>query len=131
MLGEQEAWGVLRELATRLRADAQAVESSPAVPTPLEPIVRRVVATALQSADTLDRVASGIGVGDLDLLRDELTARSLALPIEVATAPRRLRAGKHRAGLYATNLVANCHDAMPTEYSCMEGTCTRVTRSTT
>lgn len=112
MLGEVEAWNTLRELATELRASTEAVESSPAVPTALEPFVTGVVATARQSADTLDRVAAGIGVGDLDLLRDEFTARSRALPVEVATAPRRLRAGKQRAGLYATNSVAGCHDAI-------------------
>lgn len=112
MLGEVEAWNTLRELSIELRASAEAVESSPAVPTPLEPFVTGVVATARQSADTLDRVAAGIGVGDLDLLRDEFTARSRALPVEVATAPRRLRSGKQRAGLYATNSVAGCHDAI-------------------
>ena len=35
-----------------------------------------------------------------------------ALPVDVATAPRRLRSGNHRAGLYATNAVAACHDAV-------------------
>ncbi len=112
MLGEVEAWNTLRELATELRASAEAVESSPAVPTPLEPFVTGVLATALQSADMLERVAAGICVGDLDLLRDEFSARSRELPVEVATAPRRLRAGKQRAGLYATNSVAACHGAM-------------------
>lgn len=112
MLGEVEAWNTLRELATELRASAEAVESSPAVPAPLEPFVTSVVATSRQSADTLDRVAAGIGVGDLDLLRDELTARPGALPTEVATAPRRLRASNQRAGLYATNAVAGCHDTL-------------------
>ena len=112
MLGEVEAWSTLRELATELRASAEAVESSPAVPAPLEPFATGVVATARQSADTLNRVAAGIGAGDLDLLRDELTARSRELPVEVATAPRRLRAGNLRAGLYATNAVAGCHDAV-------------------
>ena len=112
MLGEVEAWNTLRELATELRASAEAVESSPAVPAPLEPLVTGVVATARQSADTLDRVAAGIGVGDLDLLRDELTARPRALPAEVAAAPRRLRASNQRAGLYATNAVAGCQDTL-------------------
>jgi hypothetical protein len=112
MLGEAEAWNTLRELATELRESAEAVQASPAVPTPLEPFVTGVAATARQSADTLDRVAAGIAVGDLDLLRDEFTARSRELPVEVATAPRILRAGKQRAGLYATNSVAACHDAI-------------------
>ena len=112
MLGEMEAWNTLHELATELRATAEAVESSPAVPSPLEPFLTGVVAAARQSADTLDRVAAGVGVGDLDLLRDEFSTRSSALPVEVATAPRRLRAGKQRAGLYATNAVAGCHEAM-------------------
>lgn len=112
MLGEVEAWNTLRELATELRVSADAVASSPSVPTPLEPFVTGVVATARQSADTLERVAVCIGVGDLDLLRDEFAARSRVLPVEVATAPRKLRAAKQRAGLYVTNSVAGCHDAM-------------------
>jgi hypothetical protein len=112
MLGEVDAWNTLRELAIKLCASAEAVKSSPAVPAPLEPFVTSVVATSRQSAETLDRVAAGIGVGDLDLLRDELTARPRALPAEVATAPRRLRASNQRAGLYATNAVAECRDAL-------------------
>lgn len=112
MLGEVESWDVLSKLSTELRANAQTVESSPAVPTPLAPFVTAVVRTSRQLADTLDRVAEGIRSGDLDLLRDELTARPRALPGDVATAPRRLRAGNQRAGLYATNAVAGCHDAV-------------------
>lgn len=112
MLGEADSWGVLKDLGTELRANAQWVESSPAVPTPLAPFVTAVVSTSRQSADTVDRVAEGIRSGDLDLLRDELTARPRALPADVATAPRRLRAGNQRAGLYATNAVAGCHDAV-------------------
>lgn len=112
MLGEQQAWGLLRELATELRANAQAVESSPTAPTGLMPFVASVVSTSRQSADTLDTVVEGIGSGDLDLLRDELTARPRALPVDVATAPRRLRAAQQRAGLFATNAVAGCHDVV-------------------
>lgn len=111
MLGEVESWDVLRELGTELRTNARTVESSPAVPTPLAPIVTAVVNTSIQLADTLDRIADGIRSGDLDLLRDELNARPHALPSDVATAPRRLRARNQRTGLYATNAVAACHDA--------------------
>lgn len=112
MFGEVDAWSALRELAIELRVSAASVTSSPAVPTPLAPVAAGVVATAQQSADALDRVAGGIGDGDLDLLRDELAARPRALPPDVATAPGRLRASNQRAGLYATNAVAGCHDAL-------------------
>lgn len=112
MLGEAESWDVLSDLSAELRANAQSVESSPAVPTPVAPFVTAVVSTSRQSADALDRVAEGIRSGDLDLLRDELIARPRALPGDVAMAPRRLRAGNQRAGLYATNAVAACHDAV-------------------
>lgn len=112
MLGEVDAWKVLSELATELRTSAAAVESAPTVPAPLTPFAEGVVATAQRTADTLDRVAGGIGAGDLDLLRDELAARPRALPADVATAPRRLRASNQRAGLYATNAVAGCHDTL-------------------
>ncbi|HOI22023.1 MAG TPA: hypothetical protein PLD45_02000 [Spirochaetales bacterium] len=112
MLGEVESWDVLSDLSTELRATAQAVASSPAVPTPLAPLVTSVVSTSRQLADTLDRVAEGIRNGDLDLLRDELTTRPRSLFNDVVTAPRRLRAGNQRAGLYATNAVAGCYDAI-------------------
>lgn len=112
MLGESESWDVLRTLSSDLRETAQTVETSPPAPPLLAPLVTDVVATSRQSADTLDRVAEGIRSGDLDLLRDELTAHPRTLPVDVATAPRRLRSGNHRAGLYATNAVAGCHDAI-------------------
>ncbi len=112
MLGESESWDVLRTLSSDLRATLQAVETSPPVPPLLTPFVTDVIATSRQSADTLDRVAEGIRSGDIDLLRDELTAHPCMLPVDVATAPRRLRAGSHRAGLYATNAVAGCRDAV-------------------
>jgi len=112
MLGDSESWDVLRTLSADLRATAQVVETSPPVPSLLSPFVADVVATSRQAADTLDRVAEGIRSGDLDLLRDEVTAHLRALPVDVTTAPRRLRSGNHRAGLYATNAVAACHDAV-------------------
>lgn len=111
-LGESESWDALRTLSARLRATARALETSPAVPSQLAPSVNDAVATSRRSADTLDSVTEGIRNGDLDLLRGELTARSRALSVDVATAPRRLRAGNHRAGLYATNAVADCHAAV-------------------
>lgn len=111
-LGESESWDPLRTLSANLRATAQALETSPLVPPQLAPSVNDVIATSRQSADTLDRVTEGIRNGDLDLLRDELTARSRALSVDVVTAPRRLRAGNHRASLYATNAVAHCHAAV-------------------
>jgi len=112
MLGEIESWDVLSDLSTDLRSNALAVESSPAVPTPLAPSVTSVVSTSRQLADTLDRVAEGIRSGDLDLLSDELTTRPRSLFNDVVTAPRRLRAGNQRAGLYVTNAVAGCYDAI-------------------
>lgn len=112
MLGEADSWAALRALSTDLRENAQAVEASPPVPAPLAQLVTDVVATSKQSADALDRIAEGIRSGDLDLLRDEVSAQPRALPVNVATAPRRLRSGNHRAGLYATNAVAGCHDTV-------------------
>lgn len=112
MLGEAESWDILTNLSARLRASAQAVESSPKVPSRLVDYVTAVVTTSRDSADTLDAVAGGIGTGDLDLIRDELAARPRALPPDAVTAPRRLRAGNQRVSLYATNAVADCHDAI-------------------
>lgn len=112
MLGESESWDVLLTLSSDLRTIAQAVETSPTVPPLLAPFVTTVIATSKQSADTLHRVFEGIRSGDLDLLRDELSMHARELPVDVATAPRRLRSGNHRAGLYVTNAVASCRDAV-------------------
>lgn len=112
MLGEAASWDVLRALAADLRGNAQALDGAPSVPSPLAQLVTDIVAASRQSADILDRIRNAIGSGDLDLLRDEVSARPRGLPVSVATAPRRLRAGNHRAGLYATNVVASCHDAI-------------------
>lgn len=112
MLGELDSWNVLAELSSDLRTAAQEVDDSPPVPSLLLPFVTAVVETSRQAADTLGRVAEGIRNGDLDLLRDELSAQSRVLAEHVATAPRRLRSGNHRAGLYATNAVAGCRDTV-------------------
>lgn len=112
ILGESHSWEVLRQLATDLRAEAKSTESAPSVPEPLSQLVTDVVATSRQSADILDRIANGILSGDLDLLHDELRSHPRTIPSIVATAPRRLRSGNHRAGLYATNAVAGCRDTV-------------------
>jgi hypothetical protein len=111
MLGEAEAWEVLSKLSTELRANAQMIESTPAVTTSLAQYKSAVVNMSQRLADALDSVAKGICSGDLDLLRDELTSRPHVIPADVATAPRKLRACNHQAGLYVTNAVADCHDA--------------------
>lgn len=112
MLGESDSWAALRALALDLRSQVEAVEAAPPVPALLAPLVARVVETARQSSGALVRVADGIRDGDLDLLRDDLISRPRVLAPDVATTPRRLRAGNHRAGLYVTNAVAGCHDTM-------------------
>ncbi len=112
MLGEFQSWDVLNVLSKDLREYAQAVETAPQVPEPLAPLLAGAVATSRQSADILDRVAMDIRSGDLDLLRETVSSQPRALHPNVATAPRRLRSGNHRAGLYATNAVARCHDTL-------------------
>ncbi len=126
MLGDSESWKVLGDLSTELRTNADKVESSPAVPTLLAPSMTAVVNMSRQMAETLDRIADGIRSGDLDLLRDELSVRQRKLPHDVATAPRRLRAGNQRAGLYATNAVAGCHDAVRALGEVEEGLASRL-----
>jgi hypothetical protein len=126
MLGDSESWKVLGDLSTELRTNADKVESSPAVPTLLAPSMTAVVNMSRQMAETLDRIADGIRSGDLDLLRDELAVRQRKLPHDVATAPRRLRAGNQRAGLYATNAVAGCHDAVRALGEVEEGLASRL-----
>lgn len=112
MLGESESWGVLRTLSSELRATAHSVEKSPRVIPVLASLVTSVVETSKHSAKALNNVADSIQTGDIDLVRDELNARPRALPAETLTAPRRLRAGRELAGLYATNAVAGCNAAM-------------------
>lgn len=112
MLGDAESWDELRTLSKDLRTCAEAVERAPKVPLALASVVSGVVAASKRSADVLERVADGVGTGDLDLIRDEVSSFPRGVPVEVATAPRTLRAGNHRAGLYATNAVAGCHDTV-------------------
>ncbi len=112
MLGEFGSWDVLNKLSKELRDQAQAVDAAPPVPGPLVPLQAKVVTLSRQSADALDRVAEGIRSGDLDLIHDELISRPSVIDQDVSAAPRRLRSGRHRAGLYATNAVAGCHDTM-------------------
>jgi len=112
MLGESGSWDDLRTLAIDLRLMVQHVEDAPTVPTAFAPLVATVVDTARLSADTLDRIADGIRNGDLDLLRDDLTSQTRVLTPDVATTPRRLRSGNHRAGLYATNAVTGCRETL-------------------
>ncbi len=112
MLGESGSWGELPALAVDLRSMGQLVEGAPTVPTGLAPLVASVVDTSKQSAGALERLAIGIRDGDLDLLRDDLASQPRILAPDVATAPRRLRSGNHRAGLYATNAVAGCRDTL-------------------
>ena len=112
MLGESNSWHALRALAVDLRSQVQAAEGAPRVAVTLAPQLAAVVQTAKLSADALERVADGIRDGDIDLLRDDLTAQPRALAPNVATAPRRLRSGNHRAGLYVTNAVAGCRETL-------------------
>lgn len=112
MLGESDSWNSLQVLTTDIRSNVQAVESAPAVPTSLTPNVSCVVEAATRFADALERVADAVRDGDLDLLRDELDSQPRVLTAEVATAPRRLRSGNHQAGLYITNAVAGCREAL-------------------
>jgi hypothetical protein len=112
MLGESGSWGALRRLAVDLHSQVEAVEVAPQVPTLLAPLVARVVEASRQSSGALERVADGIRDGDLDLLRDDLTSQPRVLAPDVAAAPRRLRSGNHRAGLYVTNAVAGCRDTL-------------------
>ena len=111
-LGEISSWDVLRTLSADLREKAKALESAPVVPSSLTQYVSDVVATTRHSAEILDQIGNGIENGDLDRLRDEISSRPLCLPMSVATAPRRLRSGNHRAALYATNAVASCYDVI-------------------
>ncbi|HHK42339.1 MAG TPA: hypothetical protein ENJ50_07970, partial [Planctomycetaceae bacterium] len=112
MLGESGSWDELRALAVDLRSQADAAQTAPAVPPPFASSVSGVVETARLFADALERVADAVRAGDIDLLRDEISAQPGALTAEVATAPRRLRSGNHLAGLYVTNAVAGCREAL-------------------
>jgi hypothetical protein len=112
MLGESDSWHALRALAVDLRSQVRAVEAAPQVPATLAQQMAGVVETVKLSADALERVADGIRDGDIDLLRDDLTSQPSVLASDVATAPRRLRSGNHRAGLYVTNAVAGCRETL-------------------
>ena len=112
MLGEAESWDVVRAMPAVLRSSADSVDSATPVPSSLSLLVSDVLTSSRQLASFLEGIAEGISNGDLDLLRDELDVRLRGLPKDVATAPRRLRSGNHRAALYVTNAVAACHEAI-------------------
>lgn len=112
MLGESDSWDELRALAVDLRWHADAAQAAPAVPPSIASSVSGVVEAARLFADALERVADAVRDGDIDLLRDELSAQPRALTAEVATAPRRLRSGNHLVGIYVTNAVAGCREAL-------------------
>lgn len=112
MLGESDSWDALPALASDMRSQVHATELAPAVPSPLATSVSRVVETATLFADALDRAANAVRDGDIDLLRDELSSQPRALSDDVATAPRRLRAGNHQVGLFVTNAVAGCRETL-------------------
>jgi hypothetical protein len=112
MLGETDSWHALRTLATDIRLEVLAAEAAPPVPALLASDLKETLDAARLSADALERVASGISDGDINLLRDVLTSQPRDLPPSVAAAPRRLRSGNHRAGLNITNVVAGCREAL-------------------
>jgi hypothetical protein len=112
MLGEINSWEELSEVSTTLRSLSQQIESSPQVPNTLAPCVQAVINLSTDLAKTIDNVLEGLGKGDFNVLRDEITAHIPQLSNDVAAAPRRLRAGNHRVALCATNAVAECRDAL-------------------
>jgi len=112
MLGESDSWDALRAVAEEMRAQVHATESAPPVPAPVAPSVSCVVETATLFADALERVADAVRDGDIDLLRDELSAQPRVLTAEVSAAPRLLRSGNQQAGLYVTNAVAGCRETL-------------------
>ena len=112
MLGESGSWADLLSLADELGSIVQLVEGAPQVPAAIVPLVEKVVHASRESADTLNQVAVGIRDGDLDLLRDDLTSRPRVLASDITTAPRRLRSGNHRVGLYVTNAIAGCRETL-------------------
>lgn len=112
MLGESDSWEILRVVAAEMRMQVHAAKASPAVPSLLASSVSSVVEAATCFADALERVADAVRNGDIDLLRDELSSQPRILTADVATAPRRLRAGNHQVGLYITNAVAGCREAL-------------------
>lgn len=111
MLGEAVAWDNLPAIAASMRSNSSAAMSCNEVPAHLQSLVDTLEATTARIADEMDYVFKSIGDGDFGVLRDVLSNGPPKLPVEVVTAPRKLRAANHAAGLHATNAVADCHDA--------------------
>lgn len=112
MLGESGSWEALRILAADIRSQIQCVEGVQGLPAAFATLMATVLDEASRTAVTLERVADGIRDGDLELLRDELSARQRNPSSESAILLRRLRSGNHLAGLRITNAVAASREAL-------------------
>lgn len=112
ILGGSETWDDLRELADQLEADAAAVDGdlSDLADTFVD-VTAEIVELARETAAVLTDVHTALDRGDLDLLQQQLASWPIQLDPKLAALPRRLRAARERAGLTATNALADVRRA--------------------
>lgn len=112
MLGETETWDDLRRLADKLEAGATVIDASVSDLTgSLADATAEVAGVARMVGALLADAHTGLGRGDLDLLRQQLATSPGPLESDLAALPRRLRAARERAGLIVTNVVADIRRA--------------------
>jgi hypothetical protein len=112
MLGETSTWDDVAEVANQLEADALAVDRDVSgLPGPAADQTAEVVKTVRSVAAWVADVHSALRRGDLDLLKEGLSAFPAPASPQLAAVPRQLRAIGHRAGLTATNAIASIRSA--------------------
>jgi hypothetical protein len=111
MLGELGVWNALQATGDQLSAAATAFDSDRRkLRGPLSQMAADFSQTAHAFAAELRDVFTALDRGDLDLLRQQLAARSVIDLRMLSVVLRRLRAGKLSAALTATNSLALIRD---------------------
>jgi len=121
MLAESNTWDHVRKLADQLEADARAVKGDlSGLASPAADATAEVVKIARSVAAWVAEVHAALRRGDLDLLKERLSALPAPPSPQLAAIPRQLRAIGHRAGLTATNALASIHSArrLPSQIRC-------------
>ncbi|WGU96467.1 hypothetical protein QJQ58_09635 [Paenibacillus dendritiformis] len=111
LLGEEEAWAGLLDVADRLQNSAAAVrEGMFSLPETLEKEVNKLVESSTGLANALKQTHINLADGDYEVLRQELTGQH-DRNSEWSIIVRRLRAARHPIALSATNIVADINTA--------------------
>lgn len=111
VLGEEEAWSKLTEVASRLQDGAAAVRDElSGLPADLGEEAEKLVETAVSIATDLTQTHNALTSGDYELVRQELASRS-GPNAAWRVLLRKLRSGRYPVVLKATNMLADIDEA--------------------